>query len=97
MLDTRDLMSYSGANFRGRGIEVKRPSGHRRNRQRELCCPRCGGFMTPERFSDIIDETGQLHFAGWRCLACGEVLDPVILANRRLPNRTSTPAGKQRV
>jgi hypothetical protein len=53
--------------------------------------------MTPERFSDIIDETGQLHFAGWRCLACGEVLDPVILANRRLPNRTSTPAGKQRV
>ncbi len=50
--------------------------------------------MTPERFSDLIDETGQLHFSGWRCLACGEVIDPVILANRRQPNRATASARK---
>jgi hypothetical protein len=41
--------------------------------------------MSAERFSDFRDQTGQFHFSGYRCLACGEVLDPVILANRRQP------------
>jgi uncharacterized OB-fold protein len=45
--------------------------------------------MSPERFSDFCDQAGQYHFRGWRCLSCGEVLDPVILANRRLPDKQS--------
>ena len=31
---------------------------------------------------DLQDETGLAGFAAWRCLICGEVLDPVILENR---------------
>lgn len=45
-------------------------------------CPRCQGFMTPSLFEDLHDDTGSLSFSAWRCVACGEVLDPVIAANR---------------
>jgi len=50
--------------------------------------------MSPERFSDFCDQAGQYHFSGWRCLSCGEVLDPVILANRRLPDKQESVAKK---
>lgn len=50
-------------------------------------CPRCHGTMALERFCDLYDETGQLCFMGWRCLSCGEVIDPVIASNRRQRQR----------
>jgi hypothetical protein len=40
--------------------------------------------MTDDWFQDLLDDTGRLHFEGLRCLVCGEVLDPVILHNRRV-------------
>ncbi len=45
-------------------------------------CPRCEGLMIVERFCDLLDDTGQTHFYGFRCLVCGEILDPMILTNR---------------
>ena len=45
-------------------------------------CPRCGGLMVPDRFIDLLDDTGILEFMAARCVSCGEVLDPVILQNR---------------
>jgi hypothetical protein len=44
-------------------------------------CPRCNGYMMQDDFLDI-EETGQCRFVAWRCLICGEVLDPVILKHR---------------
>ncbi|RMH37779.1 MAG: hypothetical protein D6690_01425 [Nitrospirae bacterium] len=46
-------------------------------------CPRCQGVMIQDRFGDIADDTGAIHFTGWRCVACGEIIDPVIAANRQ--------------
>jgi len=46
-------------------------------------CPRCKGVMVKDRFTDIDDDTGARGFSGWRCLTCGEILDPVISANRQ--------------
>jgi hypothetical protein len=46
-------------------------------------CPRCASCMVREPFEDLRDDTGALYFYGWRCLGCGEIIDPVILANRR--------------
>ena len=46
-------------------------------------CPRCAGYMSCETFEDIRDDTGQLQFDGWRCLFCGEIIDPLILDNRQ--------------
>jgi len=39
-------------------------------------CHRCGGLMVPEKVFEI----GSLD---WRCVSCGERIDPVILAHRR--------------
>jgi len=40
-------------------------------------CKRCGGLMAYEKF------WGQLEdYFGWRCVACGEIVDEVILKNR---------------
>jgi len=46
-------------------------------------CPRCAGSMVFEIFQDFKDDTGNLSFSGYRCLICGEILDPVIVANRQ--------------
>ena len=89
-LDIMTVLSYSGANFGEHDPDVKRRSPRPRAQANQPSCPRCGGLMSAERFSDFRDQTGQFHFSGWRCLACGEVLDPVILANRRLPSRLAT-------
>ena len=40
-------------------------------------CHRCGGMMIYEKYYGICE-----HFFGWRCIACGEIIDPVILENR---------------
>jgi hypothetical protein len=38
--------------------------------------------MIEEIFEDLQDDTGSLCFPGWRCMVCGEILDPVIARNR---------------
>ncbi|MEW6248762.1 MAG: hypothetical protein AB1555_18920 [Nitrospirota bacterium] len=58
-------------------------------------CPRCQGLMVRDDFLDLQDETGQYGFVAWRCLICGEVLDPVILKHRNAPSEPIT--GRARV
>ena len=45
-------------------------------------CNRCGSAMVYERFYGP-DE----HFLGWRCILCGEIVDQLILENRRTTNK----------
>jgi hypothetical protein len=45
-------------------------------------CTRCHGTMAQEVFEDLRDDTGSIYFSGWRCLTCGEIIDPVIAAHR---------------
>lgn len=40
-------------------------------------CHRCGGLMVQER----VFESGSFD---WRCVSCGERIDPVILAHRQV-------------
>ncbi|MBI3607111.1 MAG: hypothetical protein HY207_04000 [Nitrospirae bacterium] len=54
-------------------------------------CERCRGLMVADRFTDLLDETGQITFGGWRCISCGEIVDPVIVTNRM---RTHEPSSK---
>ena len=39
-------------------------------------CHRCGGLMVPEQVFEI-------RSIDWRCISCGERIDPVILAHRK--------------
>jgi hypothetical protein len=44
-----------------------------------------------DQYLDLHDDTGKIDFAALRCASCGEVIDPVILKNRKgsLPNLLS--------
>jgi len=44
-------------------------------------CLRCRGVMIYHTFYAF-----QGQFRGWKCLICGEIVDPVILENRQLMN-----------
>ena len=41
-------------------------------------CSRCGAPMTLQKFYSLTEV-----FWGWKCLLCGEIVDPVILENRQ--------------
>jgi len=43
-------------------------------------CRRCKGLLVKERIYDLYDT--QLHLDAWRCVACGDLLDALILRNR---------------
>jgi primosomal protein N' len=49
-----------------------------------LACRRCGGLMVAEACEDVLDITNQAGLSAWRCVQCGEFIDPVVLHNRRI-------------
>ncbi|HBP90786.1 MAG: hypothetical protein KC592_03260 [Nitrospira sp.] len=46
-------------------------------------CPRCQGTMIVDDFVDLAT-SGEFWMPGWRCLMCGEVIDPLIEHHRQL-------------
>jgi hypothetical protein len=50
-----------------------------------MTCRRCRGLMVFDRFLDVHGDSGHLWFRGWRCVACGDIVDPLILINRARP------------
>jgi hypothetical protein len=46
-------------------------------------CLRCGGLMVNEVSLDLMNSSSELECATKRCVQCGDILDPVILRNRR--------------
>ena len=50
----------------------------------QVRCWRCRGLMVVESCFDLVSDAGQLDCLTRRCVQCGEVIDPVILQNRRL-------------
>jgi hypothetical protein len=54
----------------------------------ETTCTRCGGLMVGEFCMDLLNGIGELEFLASRCVLCGEVVDPVILKNRRIQRPT---------
>jgi hypothetical protein len=46
-------------------------------------CARCRGLMRAEEFRDWQCGMGADRFHAMRCLVCGEIVDAVILQNRR--------------
>ena len=59
-------------------------------------CRRCMGFMVEEVFEDVRDDTGAVHFQGWRCVSCGEIQDPTILTNRAERPSPFAPRARKR-
>lgn len=55
-------------------------------------CPRCSGKMVHEDFYGLEDEYAWFY-PGWRCVYCGEIVDTVILSNRKVLNRSHRNRG----
>jgi hypothetical protein len=53
-------------------------------------CMRCGGFMVNEVSMDLMGSTGELDCVTRRCVQCGDIVDPVILRNRRIRQEPPT-------
>jgi len=47
-----------------------------------MTCHRCHGFMCPADFLDGRRDSDYDSDCGWRCVACGEIIDRVIVQNR---------------
>jgi hypothetical protein len=47
-----------------------------------MTCTRCQGCMAKDHFIDLLESAESMWLAGWRCLNCGNVLDPVMERNR---------------
>ncbi len=46
-------------------------------------CRRCQGMLVADYSFDHLDATSPDLIQTWRCVMCGDVVDPVILHNRR--------------
>jgi formylmethanofuran dehydrogenase subunit E len=54
-------------------------------------CRRCSEMMVNERFYGREE-----RFLGWRCVACGEIIDETILENRQKPEGKVGQKGEKR-
>lgn len=52
-----------------------------------MLCGRCKGLMVPDHYYDLLEARGPLHIEAWRCICCGNILDPLILRNRQAGER----------
>lgn len=60
-------------------------------------CPRCQGFMVPLTAEDVDDAPFRAsEQLGWRCVNCGERLDPLIVANRSATRDGTLTASRPR-
>jgi hypothetical protein len=56
-----------------------------------VTCLRCEGLLVCEKFEDLEGLGSSDHeFTGWRCLNCGAIVDPVIVAHRRVTSQATT-------
>ena len=48
-----------------------------------MICGRCRGLMVPDQRLDI-PGAREVSVWSWRCVSCGQIIDPVVLKNRAL-------------
>ncbi|HWF60454.1 MAG TPA: hypothetical protein VN666_09110 [Nitrospira sp.] len=71
-------------------VELRKDERTGRNRlerdtlSESVHCSRCRGLMVVEQGFDSMLGSSEADVALRRCVQCGEVVDPVILRNRRL-------------
>ena len=47
-----------------------------------MACRRCRGLTVVDHFIDMQDDRGHLWLCAWRCVNCGDVVEPGILRNQ---------------
>ncbi len=63
-----------------------------------MLCVRCKGVMVPDHYCDLLESSGPPLIEAWRCICCGNILDPIILQNRQMQDaRIGTPCDCQAI
>ncbi len=47
-------------------------------------CTKCNGLMVVDDLIDMRESYHPMWMRGWRCVACGNVIDPLILRHRTI-------------
>jgi hypothetical protein len=47
-------------------------------------CVRCDGFMVADNLIDIRESSIPMWMKGWRCVSCGNIVDPLIQKHRMI-------------
>jgi len=47
-------------------------------------CTKCEGLMVPDDLIDMRESYHPMWMRGWRCVACGDVVDSLILHHRMI-------------
>jgi hypothetical protein len=47
-------------------------------------CTRCEGLMVVDELIDMRESYHPMWMRGWRCVACGNIVDPLILRHRMI-------------
>jgi hypothetical protein len=43
--------------------------------------------MVPDHYYDLLEGSGSLLIEAWRCICCGNIMDPTIVKNRQMGDR----------
>ena len=47
-------------------------------------CTRCDGLMVVDNLIDIQESSIPMWMKGWRCVSCGNIVDPIIQRHRMI-------------
>ena len=47
-------------------------------------CTRCDGLMVTDNLIDIKESSIPMWMKGWRCVSCGNIVDPLIQQHRMI-------------
>jgi hypothetical protein len=53
-------------------------------------CTRCDGFMVTDNLIDIRESSIPMWMKGWRCVSCGNIVDPLIQQHRMIQQAGAT-------
>lgn len=53
-------------------------------------CLRCDGFMVADNLVDIRESSIPMWMKGWRCVSCGNIVDPLIQKHRMIQQSGAT-------
>lgn len=53
-------------------------------------CTKCEGLMVVDHLIDIRESSIPMWMRGWRCVACGNIVDPLILRHRMIQDAGAT-------
>ena len=47
-------------------------------------CAKCDGLMVADNLIDILESSIPMWVKGWRCVSCGNIVDPLIQQHRMI-------------